>query len=655
MKTLLFTILLFTSWMFNKGMAQEIEFGSLRPCDAEIQACAYEKDAPAVVLFDKGDSWFVQDDGGFVLRFDRHVRIKIFNEAAFNKGEFEIPLYKGGERNEEVKEIEGITFNIEGGRMVKVELDKKNVYREDINEYWYMKKFAMPQVKEGSIIDVKYTVYSHYFEHFRDWEFQMDIPVLYSEYKVNMIPFFSYRYRLQGATTFDHYKKYDKKGLERTYAGIPFKDVVYEFGFENVPSFKDESFISSRNDYIKKIDFQLSEINSTSGYSRKYMNTWPSMAKELLDHPDFGKYIKKAEKWGSKTFTHLSNMPEEEQLDKILTYMKQHFTWNHYTGKRAQYSFKEFNEKLSGNIGNINLSAIGVMRALGLQASPVIISTRDNGKVTDSFPYSNLFNYVLILVEVDKTMRLVDATQDMCPNHLIPSRCINGKGFIVEEDSEKWVTISNAATSLEELNMAISVNVEEGALEGLCLAKCTGYSAVSERKAYYNSREKFEKKISSKGLKVENMEAVNLSDSSQPFKYSFKFSQAIDRIDNQLILSPFANLVEKENPFKQEDRSLPVDLVYLRGNRFITTIQIPEGYKVEALPSPQKINSENVSFSFIAQTNAKQVQMIASYNFKKQTYPADTYKELKRFMNAVTSAINSKIILTKVDNNLADL
>ncbi len=654
MKKLLTIIVTLNVFVLSNIDAQdkEIKFGTLRPSDVDMKECDFEKDAPAVVLFDKGDSWFVQEDGGFILRFDRHIRIKIFEESAFDKGEFEIPLYQGGERIEVVKEIQGYTFNFEEGRLNAVELDSKNIFKEDINKYWYLKKFAMPQVREGSIIDLKYTVYSHYYEHFKDWEFQSDIPIIYSEYRVNMIPFFSYRYRLQGANKFDHFRKYEKGGIDRVFAGIPFNDMVYEFAMRNVSSFKDESFISSRNDYLKKIDFQLSEINYPSGYSRKYMNTWPSLADELLDDEKFGRYLKKAEKWGAKTFTHLKQKKEAERLEEILNYMKQNYSWNDYTGKSAQYSLKEFNTKLSGNIGNINLSAIGALRSVGLEASPVIISTRNNGKVTDSFPYSNLFNYVLILVDVDGSKRLVDATDDLCPNDLIPSYCINGKGFIVEEDSENWVTITNAAVSLEEINIAMSVNVDENKIEGVCKAKSTGYTALSERSDFHASKDKFEERIAKRGLDVESMEADNLLDSSLPFKYAFNFSQSFDRIDDQLIITPFANLAEQDNPFMQEERTHPVDLVYLRGNRLITTIQVPHGYKVQNLPAAKKIDTDDVNFSYLVHVKGGLIQVVAIYNFKKQTYPASSYKTLKRFMNTVTSTINSKIILTKEDEQM---
>ncbi|WP_439184861.1 hypothetical protein [Carboxylicivirga taeanensis] len=652
MNKLLTIILLLNVFVLHLLEGQDIKFGSLRPSDFEMSECAFEKEAPAVVLFDLGNSWFVQDDRGFVLCFERHVRIKIFDESAFNKGEFEIALFQEGEQREVVKDIQGYTFNVEGGRLEQIALDLKNVYQEDINEYWYMKKFAMPQVKEGSIVDVKYSVYSHYYDYFKDWEFQTDIPVLYSEYRVNMIPFFSYRYRLQGATKFDHYKKYEKKGLDRVFVGIPFNDMVYEFGMRNIPSFNDESFISSRNDYLKKIDFQLSEINYPSGYSRKYMNTWPSLAEELLDNDSFGRYLKRAQKWGEKTFAHLQQKPQEEQLEEVLNYMKQNYSWNNYSGKFAQYSLKEFNSELNGNIGNINLSTIGALRSLGLSVSPVIISTRDNGKVSDSFPYSKLFNYVLILVEVNGTKRLVDATQDLCPNNLIPSNCINGKGFIVEEDSENWVTITNAALSMEEINLAMSVNVKDNQVEGVCKARSTGYAALSDRQDYYASKEKFEEKITKRGVKVTSMEADDLFDSPLSFKYAFNFSQSIDRIDEQLIIAPFANLSEHSNPFIQEERTHPVDLVYLRGNRLVATIEVPEGYNVQELPGNKKLETENVSFNYMVHQKGALVQVVALYNFKKQTYPANTYKELKQFMQTVTSKINAKIVLVKKDDNL---
>lgn len=627
---------------------KENEFGLLSPDEVALKTCDFEKDAPAIILFDRGNSDFIQDENGFVLRFRRHVRIKIFDESAFHKGEIEIPLYHSNNDREKASDIKGITYNMDGGQLKKTELNPENIYKEAMNEYWDMKKFAMPQIKEGSVIEYRYTVYSPFYNHLRDWEFQSDTPTLYSEYKVNMIPFFSYRYRLQGTTKVDHFKSYEKGGLERRFSGISFNDMVYEFGLHKIPSFKDESFISSRNDYVKKIDFQMAEINYPSGYKKQYMESWPALANELLDNSSFGKYLKKAEKWGDKTFVHLRSQPENKRLDVIINYMKKTYKWNNFHGKYAQRTLKEFNTNLTGNIGNINLSAIGALRSVGLNASAVIISTRCNGKVTDSFPYSNLFNYVLILVEIDGKKRLVDASTPLCPNSLVPSKCINGKGFIIEEDSKMWVNISNKGTSMREINLIYSINEQENNITGQCQAKYTGYAALSERQKYYNNSESFVNNISQKGLSLTNdLKPINLFKKELPFKYRFNFTQTIDQIEKQFIISPFTDLNDIDNPFKQEQRSLPIDLVYLRSNRLIATIEIPEGYVVETLPASKTINSDLAAFNYIALIKDNKVQVYATYQFKKQSYPAQDYSDLKQFMNTVTKTINTKIILVE--------
>ena len=68
---------------------------------------------------------------------------------------------------------------------------------------------------------------------------------------------------------------------------------------KNVPAFNSEEFISSINDYIIKIDFQLSKIHTTSGVSIDVITTWEELSKELLTHQDFGKYINKSKRLAS--------------------------------------------------------------------------------------------------------------------------------------------------------------------------------------------------------------------------------------------------------------------------------------------------------------------------------------------------------------------
>jgi len=626
------------------------KFGILNPDDIRLKECPFEKEAPAVILFDYGVSQFIEEEGaGFIVNFKRHTRIKIFNEGGYDKAEIVIPLYISEHNREKVRDIKGFTYNFKDGKMEKTPLNINQIYEEKISEYLYLKKFAMPKVTDGSIIEYSYTIDSPYHVHFRDWEFQNDIPTIYSQYSAEMIPFYSYRYRIQGVTNLDHFDQYEQKGFDRRFGGIIFRDYVYEFGLKNIPSFQDESFISSRSDYIKKLDFQLVEINHPGGYKQKFMDTWPKLANNLLDLGDFGKYIKKSTRWASKNANQYTSLPESERVNDILNMVKSTYKWNRYEGKFAQYSFKDFQNELSGNSANINLLTIGILRANNMEVEPVIISTRDHGKVNTEFPYSNFFNYVLILAKVDNSYKIFDATQGFCPNQLIPENCINGQGFVVTKDSENWITIDNNAPSLEKTNLEYSINLDNYTIEGRCNKISTGYIALNQRRAYYSDQEKFIKRYESLGLTEENEVTVeNLMNEEKPFEFSFTFHQGIDVIDNQIIIHPFAHFPIKENPFKQEKRMLPVDLVNKKAYRYSALIEIPSGYSIDVMPKKETIQKEDLTLTFLTKKmDSNKIRIYASYNFNKSTYPAKNYEELKQFMTKVTQILNSKIVLIR--------
>src|SRR5690606_35832886 len=107
------------------------------------------------------------------------------------------------------------TYNLENGSLTKNPLELSNVFTEKVNQYWDVKKFALPNVKKGSVIEYKYSVSSQNKFNFRDWEFQWRIPVIYSEYVAKMIPFYEYTFIFQGASKFDVYESYVDKGLPR--------------------------------------------------------------------------------------------------------------------------------------------------------------------------------------------------------------------------------------------------------------------------------------------------------------------------------------------------------------------------------------------------------------------------------------------------------
>ena len=191
------------------------EFGKFS--GEEFQMERYDKDpsAEAVVIYDIGSSYFRLTDEGYRLIFERKTKIKIFNKAGLKYAQFEIPYYIKNNDEEKIEELEGNTYNYENGIVRKTSLDLKSTYIEKESENWMVKKFAMPDVKDGSIIEVSYRITTPYFFNFRSWEFQNKIPVIYSEYVTKMIPFYEYNYILQGASKFDSFRAIRKQAINK--------------------------------------------------------------------------------------------------------------------------------------------------------------------------------------------------------------------------------------------------------------------------------------------------------------------------------------------------------------------------------------------------------------------------------------------------------
>jgi hypothetical protein len=411
------------------------EFGEITEADISFIEYEKDKDAEAVVIYDKGKSVFYNVGEDFHISLYRKTRIKILKEAGLEYAEIEIPFYKDESYKERVRAIEAFTYNFENGEIVKTKVEYDQIFEEKVTENWYIKKFAMPDVKIGSVIEFKYDHIKPNIWYLPDWEFQREIPTIFSQYIVRTIPFFDYMWRLQGVDNLHKQDSYVDHNLGRKFGPYDYNDIINIFEMKDVPSFKDESFISSKNDYILKVDFQLSQIHSLDGSTKDILTTWEDMVTDLLDHDHFGKYLKSCHNDFSSIVSkkNLLAIDEVERMKDIMNYVKSNFSWDGYNRKFASKSFREFEKEKQGNSAEINLFLSAAFNAAGIEAYPVIISTRDHGKIIKKYPFAHAFNYVIVWAKVKDKWSLYDATDSYCPNDRIPMKCINDVGLLIKK------------------------------------------------------------------------------------------------------------------------------------------------------------------------------------------------------------------------------
>jgi transglutaminase-like putative cysteine protease len=644
-----FVILILSSQVSIKAQELSREFGKPGKAEADFVSYAPDKSAEAVVLFDIGKSYFENADNSFNVVYEKATRIKIFSDAGLKWAEVEIPYYQEGGIYEQVYEIEAYTYNPFGEAFQITKLNIATSHDEKLNEFWFVKKFALPDVKAGSIIEYRYKIRSQYKFNLRDWAFQSRIPTIYSEYEVKMIPFYEYAWLLQGASKFDIMTSHEDEEIPRRFGSVDFKDMVHKYIMKNVPAFNDEEYITSINDYLIKLDFQLSRVISTDGRSTKIVTTWPDLIKDLLKDEDVTKFAKKCENLTTKLFSpdSLLKKSQKEKFDFILNYVKANFNWNKSNGKYASKSPNDLLKDKFGNAADLNLLVVGLLNASGIEAYPLFLSTRDNGKIKFDYPYVQSFNYVIIDAIIDGKSILTDATEILCPNDRIPSRCLNDKGLLIKAGTVEWVSLQSSIPSEIQTSFSIdSIGINSRANTQITASE---YDALRYRNIYGGDKKKIAERGNVNEYTVDepSITVINQSAKDQPYVMKFSTTYKTEMIGNKIYLAPFLDEPLTENPLKQNSRSYSIDMSYPVKRSFTSAIAIPAGYRVDFVPEDHKILNDLFELNYNVKSDEKTINISFNYTFKKSVYQAKDYAGLKYYFKDIIKKGNEKVVLVR--------
>ena len=650
-KSLLLSLLAIIGFLTSPAQDYFEKIGKISKEEIDMPNCSFDPTADAVVLFDVGTSGFMKTDDGFDVLYKRITRVKILTEAGKKYADVAIEYYQKGDIDEKVTIIEANTYSVgENGALKKSKLDQSSCYVEKESKNYRLLKFAMPDVKPGSIIEFEYTVASQYFFNLRDWEFQWEIPVLYSRYEVRMIPFYQYTWLLQGRNKLDELETYeDRSGLQQSNYGVTYNENVSKFVLKNVPAFNDEEFIPSKEDYIIKVNFQLSAFFPPSGGKVDIMTTWPELVKNYLKDDKIGKYIKKCRSNSGDVLDpdSLTGKTQMQIFDYIVNYAKNNFKWDSELGQYSNKSVSELQKDKSGNGAAINLWLVGAMQEAGLEAYPVALSTRKHGKILSDYPFDDAFNNMAVLANIDGKSILTDATDPYCLNYRLPIKSMNDKGLVIDKDNMKWISLQSPVIS----NLTTSIKIDSIGKEftSTVIQTATEYEALHLRNTYGDDKVELLDNLNKKYNVVDNSLIVkNVLDRTRPLVYGYKTSNKTEVINNKIYIQPFLSEVYSENPLKQKTRTYPVDMTYPVKQTYQSEIIIPEGYTVQFLPDKSSLSDDLFELDYSASQTESRINVVLMYSFKHSIYKPEEYNRVKTLFDRIVKKSTEKIVLVKI-------
>lgn len=638
-------IIIICSQVFAKDT--KLKFGNINQDDLLLKVYSADTSAHALVLNEKGNAYFsLRGSQGSNYKYAVLKRIKIFTKDGLDNANISIPLYHSGTAKETITGIKGFTYNLIDDKLEKTKLEKSSIHRESTTDYYETIKITFPNVKPGSIIEIKYSITSNLFGSLRGWNFQYDIPVRESEYTVDIPEYFKYKTHLKGyeSLTTSTVTEISRDELNQ---------YRYHWKANNVPAFKTEPFMLAEKGFVSGMEFELSSINVPGVLYEDYSSTWETVKNDLLETDGLGKelsgggYLKQAVQQ-----IELESTDMESKMEAAFQYVQNHMKWNeNYSTYPSSSLKKAYNEK-EGNCADINLILTVLLNKLGIKSHPVLVCSRSNGLFNSFIAKRSAFDYMITVATLNGKEILLDATDRICKSGDLPFRSLNSKGLKIAPGPLVWVDFTNIKA---RKRIVCNINLSDlDNTKGSISYQHLSYSSYLYHKKVEDKTEEeiiedFEEE--NDWLYVENFSKKESATNSRNLAvtYDCEITDFVEESGDAIYINPFLVERQKSNPFTLKDRKYPVDFGYAQKEEIIVSIICPEGYEFETIPKTAKISLPNNSgaFTYLVKNHGSTLNIVSNVDIKKSMFTYDEYAFLKEFFNLIVSKHSEMIVLKK--------
>lgn len=666
------TMILFSLCFTLTAFAQDYKFGKISKEELLEKFNPLDSSANATYLYKYRKTFFdyVQGDG-FRLVTEIHERIKIYNKEGFDYATKKVRLHKSGSDIEVINSIKAYTYNLLNGKIEETKLTKEGMFKTEKSKYLNEMKFTMPNIKVGSIVAFKYKVFSPFYWSVDDFNFQYDIPVKKIEAKFEVPEYFVFKVNTKGFLTVSP-KTETKSGKitfrSKTRSGgsihsgarttfnssdVDFTKKISSYHLTNVPALKEEPYVNSINNYRSSMQYELSYTKFPQSPVKYYSTTWEDVVKTIYKSSNFGAELDKTSYFKDEIDAIIGSISDPmKRATLIFDFVKSKVKWDGYNSKYTNNGVKKAFKDQVGNVAEINLMLTSMLKYAGLNAYPVLVSTRRHG--VPLFPTREGYNYVVSYVKFLDGSILLDATNKYSTPNVLPFRTLNWQGRVIaEKGGSTLVDLYPKQKSKNSISMLINLNAE-GHIDGSYRSLKTNHKALSFRERYNETDEDdFLEKLENKydGLEVSEFNVKNTEDLSKPIMESYKFikENQADIIGDKIYFSPMFFFKSKENPFKLEKREFPVDFGYPLKSTYRIIVNLPEGFKIESIPEPMAVAlPEGMGvFKFSISGLGSKIQMLIDSEINEAIVSPIYYDALKEYFKQMIEKENEQIVLTK--------
>ena len=669
-KAFVFLAVILLAIVSNQLQAQDkdklnFKFNKISVADFDLSNSHFDSSAGAVIIADIGSSWFEGNSKGwFSLIHKRTTRIKILNKNGFDAANVEVHLYKDGTDEEKLDNLKGFTYNLDNGKVVETKLDNNSIFKDKLSKEFSVRKFTLPAIKEGSIIEYTYVIKSDFLRNLQPWAFQGEYPELWSEYEVTIPDFFNYVAISQG------YQPFASRDSKSSYSNftviepgtttsnetfnISSNVTTTKWVMKDVPLLKAEKFTSTLRNHIAMIEFQLAQYRFPNSPVEDKMGNWGTITEGLMNNELFGATLAKNNNWMDDDLKQITAgaTTKLEKAKKIYAFVRSNFTCTDDYARYMSNGLKATFKARNGNVVDINLLLTAMLKHEEIIADPILLGTRERGLTHEIYPLLNRYNYVICRANIDNQYYYLDASEPKMGFGKLSPECYNGYARVISDQPDMVILSPDSLKEAKVTSMFI-VNDEKQGYVGSYSTNLGYFESIEAReKITKKGKEEFVKSIKSSypsdfGLGEVKFDSLDNYDVPLQIKYPIDLKNFAN--EDIVYFTPLMAEAYKDNYFKSAERKYPVEMPYTIDETYILNMEVPAGYVVDELPKSARVamNDNEGMFEYLIDQSGGTIRLKSRVQIKKTNFQPEDYEGLRAFFDYVVKKHSEQIVFKK--------
>src|SRR5712671_1411502 len=621
-------------------------FQPVSPDELKLTSEAQAPGAAAILLYRQVD----RDDNGRTSHEDNYFRIKILTEEGRKYADIEIPFLKQSENIVNVRartiKPDGSIVNFDGKVFEKTIVKAKGLK-------YLAKTFTLPDIQVGGIIEYYYT------DDFKEYSLFDSHWILSDELFTKRAQFSLKPYT--GSFENPWRLRWTWQGLPAGAAPKEAPDGIVRMEASNITAFQTEDFMPPENELKSRVDF-IYEDDFSETQPDKY---WKHIGKKRNDYLE--NFIGKRKAMeaavaqivgpGDSPDVKLRKIYDRVQVIRNTSYEIRKTEQEEKRAKEKQVeNVEELWKRGYGDGGQITWLFLALARAAGFEAYGCWVSDRRNYFFVPQTMEAQKLNSNVVLVKLNGKDVYFDPGAAFTPFGMLMWAETGTQGLRLDKDGGDWIRTTLPLSSESGVNRKAKLKLSDtGDLEGKLVVTFSGLEAMPRRLENRNSDEVERKKFLEDHLKeqipvgaeVDLTNKPDWSSSGTPLiaEYDLKIPGWASNAGKRAMVPVGIFSAAEKRIFEHANRVHPIYFEHPFEKMDDVTIELPAGWLVSSMPSPQSKDGHVIGYDLKVEDNKGSLHLTRKLSVDVLILEQKYYPALRNFFQLVRSGDDEQIVL----------